>query len=75
MILVTEVGVNSIINILKGNKKSLISAAKKQLKRFWMKSTKCNLALVFNCITKKRFFGENFQEELDEIYAQIDSKI
>jgi hypothetical protein len=71
LILVTEVKVNSIINILKGNKISLINAAKEAA--IEALGENCNLAFVFNCITRKNFLEENFKEELDEIYAQINS--
>lgn len=71
LILVTEVGVNSIINILKGNKINLINAAKEAAIEVLDENS--NLAIVFSCITRKSFLEENFQEELNEIYAQIDS--
>jgi hypothetical protein len=71
LILVTEVGVNSIINILKGNKINLINAAKEAAIEVLDKNS--NLAIVFSCITRKSFLEENFQEELNGIYAQIDS--
>lgn len=71
LILVTEVGVNSIINILKGNKTNLINAAKEAAIEVLDENS--NLAIVFSCITRKSFLEENFQEELNEIYAQIDS--
>ncbi len=71
LILVTEVKVNSIINILKGNKKSLINAAKEAA--IEALSEKCNLALVFSCITRKNFLEEDFKEELDAIYSEVNS--
>lgn len=72
LILVTEIGVNSIINILKGNKTSLINAVKEAAKEVLNESS--STALVFSCITRKNFLEEIFQKEIDEIYAQIDSK-
>ncbi len=72
LILVTEVAINSIINILKGDKKSLMNAAREAAKEVLDENTE--LAFVFSCITRKKFLEENFQEELDEIYMHIDSK-
>lgn len=72
LILVTKVRVNSIINFLKGNKKSLINAAHEASKE--VLDENCNLAIVFNCITRKNFLEENFKEELDVIYSKINSK-
>lgn len=71
LILVTEVKVNSIINVLKGNKKNLINAAKEAAIEALNEDS--NMAFVFSCITRKNFLEENFKEELDEIYAQINS--
>jgi hypothetical protein len=71
LVLVAEIRVNSIINILKGNKKSLINAAREAAQEVLDESS--DLAVVFNCITRKSFLEEEFKDELDAIYTQISS--
>jgi hypothetical protein len=69
LVLITEIRANSIVNILKGNKDNLIDAASQAAKEALDENS--NLALVFNCITRKNFLEENFEEELNSIYTEI----
>jgi len=69
LILIAEIRANSIVNILKGNKNNLINAASEGAKEALDENS--NLAIVFNCITRKTFLEEDFEKELDSIYKEI----
>lgn len=69
LVLVTNVKVNSIINILKGKKEVLINAAREAAKE--VSDENNSLAIVFNCITRKNFLEEKFEEELDALYSEV----
>ncbi|MDZ7818168.1 MAG: FIST C-terminal domain-containing protein [Aliarcobacter sp.] len=69
LVLVAQIKINSIINILKGNKSNLINSANQVAKEVINKDT--SLLMVFNCITRKNFLEENFEDELASIYKEI----
>jgi hypothetical protein len=69
LILVSEIRENSIINILKGDKTKLLKAAEEAAKIAIDEN--CELAIVFNCITRKNFLGDNFKDELTLIFNEI----
>lgn len=70
--LASNIGDNTIINILKGNKKNIINASKNSIQESLNKEDNC--VLVFNCITRKIFLEDRFNEELDAIYNEVNSK-
>lgn len=59
---------NSVINILKGNKKTLIKATKKASKQVISKFSES--VFMFDCLTRKDFLEEEFEKELDIICKQ-----
>jgi hypothetical protein len=69
LVLIAEIKVNSMVNILKGNKKNLINAASQAAKE--VLDDNSSLAMVFNCITRKNFLQDDFNKELDAIYTEI----
>lgn len=71
LVLVNDVKVNSIINILKGKKEVLINAASEAAKEVSYKNN--SFAIVFNCITRKNFLEEKFEEELDALYSEVNT--
>lgn len=69
LVLIAEIKENSIINILKGNKIKLIEAAQEAAKIALNKNSE--LSIVFSCITRKNFLGNDFEDELNLIYNEI----
>lgn len=63
--LLGEISNNSMINILKGNTKNLLSASKEAIDD--IKSDCSDFLIVFNCISRKKFLKNEFQKELDSI--------
>lgn len=72
LILVGEISNNSVINILKGRSESLLNASREASKEILCND--CELIMMFDCITRKSFLGNKFEEELDSIYSQSSSK-
>jgi len=66
LVLVGEVSQNSMINILKADKENLIKAAKEATLETL--KTQCLDILMFNCIGRKAFLDESFQDELNIVY-------
>jgi hypothetical protein len=73
LILVGKVSNNSIVNILKGKNESLLRASKEAVCE--VLKNDCEFILIFDCITRKSFLGDNFDEELDTIYKQTKAKV
>ena len=73
LLLLGEVSNNSMINILKGNKENLLNASK--LASIEAKTNQSDFILLFDCISRKGFLGDNFQDELDMICFDEDKNI
>ena len=81
LILVGDLEQNSTINVLKGNKESLVSSSGNAiLNAIEKKSQSCNTAcsldsiILFDCISRKIFLDSHFKEELSEIKKHIPTK-
>lgn len=78
MILVGDIEQNSTINILKGNKNSLISSSGNAILNA-LKSRQHNEEikniLLFDCISRSIFLEEDFKQELKEIKQHIPNNI
>lgn len=76
LVLVGDVPKNSTINILKGNPKTLIKSSGIAVKNA-MKSLDClennDSVILFDCISRAIYLGDNFVEELKEIKRNIKS--
>jgi hypothetical protein len=75
LVLVGDMVQNSVINILKGNKDSLVESAglacmeaKKSCNQEFEK------VIMFDCISRVLFLEENFNEELNEVQNQTNNK-
>lgn len=81
LVLVGDVDQNSSINILKGNKESLVaSSGNAILNAIEKKSQGCthtctlDSIILFDCISRSIFLEEQFKEELSEIKKHIPTK-
>lgn len=70
--LLGEITNNSMINILKGNRNNLLEASKLASSEARCKDS--DLLVMFNCISRKKFLGDDFQIEIDSIYAKQKDK-
>lgn len=68
LVLISEISVNSMINILKAKPQDLIEAAKIATIEATRKNTPESI-LMFNCLGRKEFLGKKFQEELDIVHT------
>ncbi|AXX86823.1 FIST sensor-containing signal transduction protein [Malaciobacter marinus] len=67
---------NSVIAILKGNKDKLINAAKQATLEAVSKSeNKQSLVLVFECVSRKSFLKESFEDEMQMIKKTSDNRL
>lgn len=71
LILVGKVSNNSVINILKGKNESLLNASREAISDALKNS--CKFILVFDCITRKSFLEDKFDEELGTIYRDTNA--
>ncbi len=74
MILVGDLEQNSTINILKGNKKSLIASSNNAIKKALKsnnKKIKIQNVVLFDCISRCIFLEDDFKKELNEIKKQV----
>lgn len=68
LVLIGKISNNSIINILKGKNETLLEASRKAATEVLV--NECKLVMMFDCITRKNFLEEKFDEELDTIYKK-----
>lgn len=77
MVLVGDLEQNSTINILKGNKKSLIESSNNAIKKA-LESNNNKLEIknvvLFDCISRCIFLEEDFKEELGGIKKQVSNE-
>lgn len=66
--LVGQMSQNTVINVLKGDKQTLLDATKQA--SFDALKNECEFILMFDCLTRKNFLEEKFEEELDIIFSQ-----
>lgn len=66
--LVGKICNNSVINILKGENESLLKASREAASE--VLENECNFVMMFDCITRKNFLEDHFDEELDTIYKK-----
>ena len=73
MVLVGDIPQNSTISILKGEKKSLINSCKINVQDLLNKTSnqKEQDILLFDCIARSIFLGDDFVEELNEIKSYM----
>ena len=69
MVLIGDLPQNSTINILKGEKKTIINSCQQVVKELLedSSSSKQQDILLFDCINRAIFLGDEFTEELNEI--------
>lgn len=72
LVLVAKVSNNSIINILKGRNKTLLKASREAAAEVLQYNYK--FVMMFDCISRKDFLQDKFDEELDSIYKQSTAK-
>jgi len=68
LVLVGKISNNSVINILKGKKETLLSASQEAVNVLLKEES--DFVIMFDCITRKNFLKKNFQTELDTIFKQ-----
>lgn len=73
IVLVGDIFQNSTINILKGDKNNLIKASGTAVKEVLEESNSSanEDVIIFNCITRSIFLGDNFSNELDEMKSHM----
>jgi hypothetical protein len=77
MVLVGDLEQNSTINILKGNKKSLIESSNNAIKKaLEANNDKLNIknVILFDCISRCIFLEDDFKKELGEIKKQVSNE-
>ncbi len=74
LICVGEVEENTMVNIMKGDNKSLIAAAKKAAKASLKDAVIPQKAIIIDCISRILFLEEDFQKELNKIVDTLRSK-
>ena len=69
IVLVGDIFQNSTINILKGNPASLVESTGLAVKELLKESDSCKNqdVMVFDCISRSIFLGDNFPSELEEM--------
>lgn len=78
MVLVGDIEQNSTVNILKGNKNSLISSSGNAILNALRSKTdndKIKNILLFDCISRSIFLEDDFKKELKEIKQHIPNNI
>ncbi|MGB5792024.1 FIST signal transduction protein [Poseidonibacter sp.] len=69
LVLVGEISNNSIINILKGDKQKLLDSAKEATTQALKED--CESIIIFECISRKEFLRDKFDEELNNIFSLL----
>jgi len=68
LILVGIMPENSIINILKGEKKHLLGAANEAAKEAYLESENSELVFMIDCISRVLFLEESFKQEIESVH-------
>lgn len=66
--LIGHVPINTVINILKGDKQTLLNATHNAVQEAIKEG--CKIAIIFDCFTRKNFLEEKFEDELDIIHQK-----
>ena len=76
LVLVGDIEQNSTVNILKGNKKSLITSSGKAIEKALAnkKGEDISNVILFDCISRSIFLDDEFKVELKEIKKHIPNK-
>ncbi len=75
MVLVGDLTENSVINILKGEKESLIKASGKATDEAIKKCTgEVESVIMFDCISRVLYLEDDFKEELYEVRKHTNNK-
>ena len=69
LVLLGEISTDSMINILQGDKKSLIESTNVPLQN--SDCDCCQLGLVFNCISRYIYLEEDFKLEIENVYRNF----
>lgn len=76
IVCVGDVPENSIVRIMKGNKRSLITAATEAVKESKIQCTsKPIVAFVFDCVSRILLHGKNAKKEINKIRTEIGKEI
>lgn len=76
MVLVGDIPQHSTINILKGKRADLIKSSRNAIKKAKLQlkeNENENSVILFDCISRGIFLGDNFVEELEEIKKEMKS--
>ncbi|WP_419765935.1 MAG: FIST signal transduction protein [Arcobacter sp.] len=71
LILVGKISNNSVLNVLKGRNESLLEASREAISDALKNS--CDFILVFDCITRKSFLEDKFDDELGTIFEETNA--
>ena len=71
LICVGEVPENTVLDILKGEEKSLIAAAKMAAEESLSSARNPKKAYIIDCISRVLFLEDSFQEELGEVVSSV----
>ncbi|MBT8271768.1 MAG: FIST C-terminal domain-containing protein [Bacteroidia bacterium] len=71
LVCVGEVEENTLVDIMKGNKDSLIDAAKHAAKDCLMRCEQPKKAIIIDCISRVLFLEESFDRELNQIVSTL----
>ena len=71
LICVGEVPMNSVLNILKGDKESLIGSAAEAAKSCFSEEVEKQSILMIDCISRVLFLGDDFSKELEAVQNEI----
>ena len=71
LLCVGKVPVHAMVNILHGEAQALIEAASETVDAHWAGSRRQPLAFLFDCVSRKLFLGERFDDELAAIRARL----
>lgn len=74
LVCVGEIEENSLVDILNGNKDTLISAAKNAVLESIAQANTPNKSIIVDCISRVLFLEEEFNTELKEITSTLKSK-
>ncbi|MEM6764925.1 MAG: FIST C-terminal domain-containing protein [Bacteroidota bacterium] len=74
LICVGEVPKNSVLNILKGDKESLVSSAAEAARTCMSEGVGQQDILMIDCISRVLFLGDDFKKELEAVQEEIQLK-
>lgn len=66
--LIGHIPINTVINILKADKQTLLNATRDASNMAITQG--CKVAIIFDCFTRKNFLEEKFEDELDIIHQK-----